>query len=165
MEDDDPQAKHYRSGAALLLLNARREAFVAQRIDNPGPAWQMPQGGIDPGEAPRQAALRELMEETSIRPERVAILAEVPRWLAYDLPSEWAGKLWKGRYRGQRQRWFCGVFLGADEEVDLATEHPEFSDWKWAPVPDTVELIVPFKRAVYRQVMDHFRPWWAERPL
>ncbi len=165
MGKKDKSDKLYRPGAAILLLNVRREAFVAQRIDNPGPAWQMPQGGIDKGEEPRAGALRELEEETSIRPERVALLAEFPDWLRYDLPQALAGQLWKGKYRGQRQKWFCGLFLGSDGEVDLATAHPEFSAWKWAAVEETLDLIVPFKRDIYRQVIDHFRPYWAERPL
>ena len=164
MDQTDDDAL-YRPGAGILLLNARREAFVAQRIDNPGPAWQMPQGGLDKGEDPLAGALRELEEETSIPPDQVAILAELPYWERYDLPAELLTKLWKGKYRGQRQRWFCGAFLGSDSAVDLETEHPEFSTWKWVPVPETVELIVPFKRELYARVIDHFRPYWAERPL
>lgn len=165
MTGGNPDPKRYRAGAAMLLLNARREAFVAQRIDNPGSAWQMPQGGIDKGEAPRDGALRELHEETSIPPHRVVLLGEMPDWLYYDVPQALAGQLWKGKYLGQRQKWFCGFFLGSDSEVDLDTHDPEFSDWKWAPVAQTVELIVPFKRQIYRQVIDHFRPFWSERPL
>ncbi len=155
----------YRPGAAILLLNHRREAFVAQRIDNPGPAWQMPQGGLDKGEDPRDGALRELEEETSIPPDQVAILAEMPDWLEYDLPHELVGNLWKGKYRGQRQKWFCAAFLGSDAAVNLETEHPEFSAWKWVPVPQTVDLIVPFKRDLYAEIIRHFRPYWMDRPL
>jgi len=155
----------YRPGVGILLLNARREAFVAQRIDNPGPAWQMPQGGLEQGESPEVGALRELEEETSIGPDKVAVLAEMPTWQHYDLPTELTGRLWKGKYRGQRQKWFCGVFLGQDSDVDLAIGCPEFSSWKWVPVPQIVDLIVPFKRNLYREIVQHFRPFWAERPL
>ncbi len=156
---------HYRPGAAVLLLNHRREAFVAQRIDNPGPAWQMPQGGLDKGEDPKDGALRELEEETSIPPSSVAVLAEMPGWIKYDLPRELAGKVWKGKYRGQRQKWYCAAFLGSDSEVNLETEHPEFSDWKWVPVAETIDLIVPFKRDLYAEVIAHFQPYWRQRPL
>ncbi|MEO1191989.1 MAG: RNA pyrophosphohydrolase [Pseudomonadota bacterium] len=157
------EASAYRPGAAILLLNARREAFVAQRIDNPGPAWQMPQGGLDKGEDPRSGALRELWEETSITAERVALLDEMEDWITYDLPADLTAKIWKGKYRGQRQKWFCGVFLGSDSEVNLETEHPEFSAWKWVPVQETVELIIPFKRDLYREVIARFEPHWRER--
>ncbi|GAB5467680.1 MAG: RNA pyrophosphohydrolase [Rhodospirillales bacterium] len=160
---DDPAA--YRPGAGILLLNARREAFVAQRIDNPGPAWQMPQGGLEKKEEPRSGALRELTEETSIRPERVAILDEIEEWISYDLPTSLTATLWKGKYRGQRQKWFCGVFLGSDDEVDLATQHPEFNAWKWVPVAETVDLIVPFKRDLYREIIGRFEIHWRDRPL
>ncbi len=153
----------YRLGAAILLLNARRKAFVAQRIDNPGPAWQMPQGGLDKGEDPRVGALRELEEETSIPPHQVTILAEMPGWIQYDLPQALVANLWKGKYLGQRQKWFCGAFLGSDFAVDLETEHPEFSAWKWVPVPETVNLIVPFKRDLYLEVIEHFQPFWEAR--
>ncbi len=159
MNDNKPTDGRYRLGVGLMLLNRRREILVAQRIDFKSDAWQMPQGGIDKGETPRQAALRELKEEVGT--DRVEILAESRGWLSYDLPADLAPLLWKGRYRGQRQRWFALSFLGEDAEIDIATEHPEFSTWKWAPAAQVPELIVPFKRDLYRQVLAEFAPLLA----
>lgn len=147
----------YRPCVGLMLLNPRREVFVAQRIDFKGDAWQMPQGGIDLGETPQEAALRELQEEVGLTRDRVRVLAESRRWLSYDLPAELVPKVWGGRYRGQRQKWFALEFLGRDEEIDIATPSPEFSAWQWAPAERIVELIVPFKRDIYRQVLEEFR--------
>lgn len=119
----------------------------------------MPQGGIDPGETPRQAALRELQEETGVPSSLVEILAETSGWLLYDLPPELVGKVWKGRYRGQKQKWVLMRFLGTDTDVNIETEHPEFSEWHWLPSERLVESIVPFKRTVYAQVLDEFSPF------
>jgi len=167
MNASDDDSRPYRPGVGALLLNdgglvwiGERRRRVGQQLDFP---WQLPQGGLDPGEDPRAAVLRELEEETGTR--AAEIIAESDDWLTYDLPRDVRNKVWKGRFRGQRQKWFCGLFLGADREIDLETPDPEFSAWKWVPVPETVPLIVPFKRSLYAEVIAHFRPWWAPRPL
>jgi len=145
----------YRRGVGIMLLNRQRLAFVGRRIDTPG-AWQMPQGGIDDGESPRQAALRELKEE--IGTDKAEILAESAQWLRYDLPGAEDGmRLWGGRYRGQEQKWFAMRFTGTDADIDLATHHPEFDAWRWLPTAELPALIVPFKRALYEAVLAEFR--------
>jgi putative (di)nucleoside polyphosphate hydrolase len=158
----DPAALPYRPCAGIMLLNRDGQVFVGQRLDNMVEAWQMPQGGIDPGEDARTAAIRELGEETGIAPDRVTLLAEAPDELFYDLPPEMVGKIWKGKYRGQRQRWFLFRFDGEDGDVRIDTAHPEFRAWRWADPADLPDLIVPFKRALYRDVLaafaDHLRP-------
>lgn len=146
----------YRKNVGLVLINAEGLIFAGQRIDNPGHAWQMPQGGIDAGERPKEAALRELQEETGVRPDLVEKLAKTEDWLVYDLPEELIGNIWGGKYRGQKQKWFLFRFLGQDSDVNIATEHPEFSVWRWMEPAELVEKIVPFKRAVYEQVFDSF---------
>lgn len=146
----------YRKNVGLVLINAEGLIFAGQRIDNPGHAWQMPQGGIDAGERPKEAALRELQEETGVRPELVEKIAKTEDWLVYDLPEELIGTIWGGKYRGQKQKWFLFRFLGQDSDVNIATEHPEFSVWRWMEPAELVEKIVPFKRAVYEQVFDIF---------
>ncbi len=147
---------NYRPGVGVMLFNADGLVFVAQRIDMPSEAWQMPQGGIDKGETPRQAALRELREETGT--DRAEIIAETRDWLSYDLPAELAGRLWAGRYRGQRQKWFAARFLGRETDIDIATEKPEFSRWQWAPIVALPKLIVAFKRPLYEQVVAELEP-------
>ncbi len=149
-----PDANTYRAGVGIMLLNSANLVFVARRLDMSSQAWQMPQGGIDGGETPRDAAFRELEEE--IGTDKAVILAESRDWLRYDLPAELAGKAWGGRYRGQRQKWFAMRFTGSDGDIDLATEHPEFSDWKWAPADSLPQLIVPFKRQLYLDVLAEF---------
>jgi putative (di)nucleoside polyphosphate hydrolase len=145
----------WRRGVGIMLLDASDRVFVGRRIDTPG-AWQMPQGGIDAGETPRAAALRELKEETGI--ERAAIIAETPGWLRYELPPELRGrKIWGGDYRGQVQKWFAMRFLGEDGDIDLAVHHPEFDAWKWVPAVSLPGLIVPFKRALYADVLAAFK--------
>lgn len=146
----------YRPCVGLMLLNPRGAVFVAQRIDTRGDAWQMPQGGIDPGESPRAAALRELKEE--IGTAHAEILAESEHWHAYDLPAWLVPRIWGGKYRGQSQRWFCLRFLGRDDDIDLDAHQPEFQDWRWVGLDALPELIVPFKRDVYAQVIAEFRP-------
>lgn len=146
----------YRPGVGIMLLNADRRVFVGQRLDQNVEAWQMPQGGIDEGEDPYQAALRELEEETGVRPALTRLIAETPDWLAYDLPPELMGSLWGGRYRGQRQKWFALRFLGTDADVNIATAHPEFRAWQWAAPGDLERLIVPFKRPLYASLLEAF---------
>ena len=146
----------YRPAAGIMLLNREGKVWVGQRLDTALNAWQMPQGGLDPGEEPRDGALRELEEETGIPPRLVEILARAAKTLDYDLPSELLGTLWGGRYRGQRQTWFLARFLGRDEDVNLATPHAEFRAWKWAEPRDLPDLIVPFKRQLYRDVLAEF---------
>jgi putative (di)nucleoside polyphosphate hydrolase len=139
-----------------MLLDSEGKVFVAQRIDSSLEAWQMPQGGLDPGEDPQVGALRELEEETGIGPHLVEILGRAPDVLLYDLPPELRGKIWGGKYRGQAQHWFVARFLGVDEDINLETAHPEFRAWKWADASDLVDLIVPFKKRLYAQVVEAF---------
>lgn len=146
----------YRLGVGIALFNDAGKVFAARRIDTPGEAWQMPQGGIDAGETPRQAALRELEEE--IGTARAEILAESRDWLAYDLPEDIRRRVWKGRYRGQKQKWFALRFTGRDSDIDIATRHPEFSDWRWMELTELPGLIVPFKRPLYEGVVAEFAP-------
>ena len=147
----------YRPCAGVMLINHSGQVFVGQRLDNLADAWQMPQGGIDPGEAPRDAALRELGEETGVAPHLVTILAETAGWVPYDLPHDLVPKLWKGRFRGQEQKWFLMRFNGTDSDVNIRTGTPEFSAWKWLDADDLVASIVPFKASVYQAVLDEFR--------
>ncbi|MFX0542927.1 RNA pyrophosphohydrolase [Roseovarius sp. S4756] len=156
MTPDQIAALPYRPCVGVMLANARGEVFVGQRIDNDAPAWQMPQGGIDPGEDARVAALRELVEETGVTPDLVRIEAETATMVRYDLPHDLVPHIWKGRYRGQEQKWFLMRFHGRDDQIDIATDHPEFSEWRWLPAADLAGHIVPFKRAAYAAVLDEF---------
>jgi putative (di)nucleoside polyphosphate hydrolase len=153
MADDDHL---YRVGAGIMLLNSEGKAWVGARIDNPADAWQMPQGGIDDGEDPWIGALRELEEETGIRPELVEVIAQCPEALRYDLPDEWRPRLWGGKWKGQIQHWFLARFLGEDSDVNLQTDHPEFRAWKWVAPEDLPQLIVPFKRGLYSRLLADF---------
>jgi putative (di)nucleoside polyphosphate hydrolase len=144
----------YRPCVGIMLFNAERNVFVAQRIEQVVEAWQMPQGGIDAGEDPRDAALRELEEEIGTRDVR--ILAESRDWLSYDLPPELVGKAWKGKYRGQRMKWFAMEFLGHDSDINIDTAHAEFNQWRWEDMARLPELIVPFKRDLYAQLVAEF---------
>ena len=146
----------YRRGVGIMLLNLEGLVWVGKRIDNTDEAWQMPQGGIDKGEAPWATALRELEEETGIKPHLVERIAECPEQLRYDLPPELRGKLWKGKWKGQLQDWYLCRFLGHDSDVDIATEHAEFNEWKWVEPKLLPELIVPFKQEMYRDLLRHF---------
>ncbi|MFL6842511.1 MAG: RNA pyrophosphohydrolase [Sphingomicrobium sp.] len=147
----------YRRGVGVMLLNREGKVFVGARIDNSDEAWQMPQGGIDAEEEAWPAALRELEEETGIAPRLVERIAQCPERLRYDLPDEWRPRLWGGKWLGQEQDWFLARFLGEDSDVDLAAaEHPEFREWKWVEPAELPELIVPFKRALYRQLLREF---------
>jgi putative (di)nucleoside polyphosphate hydrolase len=146
----------YRRGVGVMLLNRDGRVFVGARIDNTDEAWQMPQGGIDKGEQPWATALRELEEETGIAPHLVERIAECPERLKYDLPEELRGKLWGGKWKGQDQDWFLARFLGTDADVNIATEHPEFREWQWIEADRLPELIVPFKRDLYRRLLREF---------
>ena len=148
----------YRPCVGLMVVNGDGKVFAAQRIDSPGPAWQMPQGGVDKGEDPRDAALRELEEETGLSPEKVSILAETSDWLPYDLPHELVPTLWKGKFRGQMQKYFLLRFHGEDSDINIETEEPEFSTWQWMDLDALLGNIVPFKRQTYTQVIAEFRP-------
>jgi putative (di)nucleoside polyphosphate hydrolase len=148
----------YRLGVGVMLINAEGRAFVGQRIDWAGDAWQMPQGGLDEGEEWEAAAYRELEEETGVAPRHVTLLARTAQPLAYDLPADIRQRIWKGRYRGQQQHWFAMRFTGADSDINIATAHPEFSRWQWAAVNQLIDLIVPFKRDLYTQVVAELRP-------
>jgi putative (di)nucleoside polyphosphate hydrolase len=153
----DPESLPYRPCVGVLLANREGLVFAGERIDTPG-AWQMPQGGIDRGESPREAALRELQEETGVSPALVSVEAETAGWVRYDLPPDLLGKVWKGRYRGQEQKWVLLRFRGTDGDIDIATAHPEFSRWRWLAPDELLALIVPFKREVYAQVLDELGP-------
>jgi putative (di)nucleoside polyphosphate hydrolase len=153
----------YRPCVGIMALNRDGLAFVGRRIDGPEHVdsvhvWQMPQGGIDAGEQPWPAALRELREETNIG--SVERLGEIAEWLNYDIPTNLIGQAWNGRYRGQTQKWFAVRFIGADSEIDIAhpggTAHAEFSAWRWEPMRNLPDLVVPFKRAVYERVVKEF---------
>ncbi len=146
----------YRPGVGIMLLNADNRVFVGQRLDSVVEAWQMPQGGIDPGEEPLAAASRELEEETGVRPDLTTLIAEAREWLSYDLPPELMGRIWGGKYRGQRQKWFAMRFLGTDADVNIATAHPEFRAWQWAKPAELPDLIVPFKRPLYAELLRAF---------
>ncbi|MFC5738831.1 putative (di)nucleoside polyphosphate hydrolase [Rhodobacter sp. 140A] len=161
MTPEEIAALPYRRNVGVVLMNPQGLVFTGQRIDSPVPAWQMPQGGIDEGEKPKEAALRELWEETGVRPDLVEKIAKTRDWITYDLPSDLVGNIWKGRYRGQKQKWFLLRFLGHDSDVNIATEHPEFSVWAWKPHTEVLEGIVPFKRAVYEAVFAEFRDYFA----
>jgi len=146
----------WRLGVGIALFNGAGHVFSAKRIDTPGDAWQMPQGGIDGAESPREAALRELEEE--IGTAEATILAETHDWLSYDLPPDLQGRVWGGRFRGQRQKWFAMRFTGRDADIDLTRHHPEFSEWRWMDLEDLPRLIVPFKRPLYEAVAAEFLP-------
>ncbi len=144
----------YRPAVGIMLINRDRRVFAAQRIDMPSNAWQMPQGGIDEGETPLEAARRELLEETGT--DKAELVAEIREWLSYDLPVELVSVLWGGRFRGQTQKWFAFRFTGEDRDIDIETETPEFLAWRWVEMGALPELIVPFKRPLYRRIVEEF---------
>ena len=139
-----------RIGVGIALLNCENKIFVGKRIDNPANSWQMPQGGVDKNEDFLQAAKRELEEETSVR--TVEVIKELKEWLTYDLPENLLGKLWKGRYRGQKQKWFIMRFLGKNDEINIRTKSPEFLDWKWIKPSDLPAVAVDFKINIYQKI-------------
>ncbi|NOD76301.1 MULTISPECIES: RNA pyrophosphohydrolase [unclassified Ruegeria] len=156
MTPEDIAKLPYRPCVGLMLINADGRIFVGQRNDRHKDAWQMPQGGVDKGEDPRDAALRELWEETGVTSDLVEIVAETDGWLPYDLPQDIVPRIWKGRYRGQEQKWFLLRFVGKDDQINIETDHPEFSQWKWQAPDRLIDEIVPFKRDVYEQVLAAF---------
>ena len=150
----NPDIAGYRPGVGIVLFNKDGHVLIAERLDNPG-GWQMPQGGIDAGEAPEVAVFREMEEEIGTR--NASILGMVEDWICYEFPSALSKKLWKGQYRGQRQKWIALKFLGQDSEIKLDTHtDPEFSRWKWVPLRDLMQYVVPFKRTVYERVIQEF---------
>ncbi|QUJ75914.1 RNA pyrophosphohydrolase [Sulfitobacter albidus] len=159
MTPEEIEALPYRPCVGVMVANAQGAVFVGQRLDRNYDAWQMPQGGVDPGEDPRAAALRELEEETGITRDLVEVVAQTDDWLPYELPHDLVPKLWKGRFRGQEQKWFLLRFRGTDADVNIATADPEFAAWKWIDVDAMLEGIVPFKRETYEAVVARFRPY------
>ncbi|GJD36894.1 RNA pyrophosphohydrolase [Methylobacterium aerolatum] len=176
-EMSDSHDLPYRPCVGITLIRPGGDVFIGRRRRDAGPEhvdgpyqWQMPQGGIDPGEDPEAAARRELFEETNVPAHALRLLGEVPEWLSYDLPGAVAQQAWKGRYRGQTQRWFAYGFTGPDSLIDVAcpgggTHKPEFAAWRWAPFAELPGLVIPFKRPVYEAVVAAFagHAGWAER--
>ena len=141
-----------RIGVGIVLLNRENKVFVGKRIDNPANSWQMPQGGVDKNENLLQAAKRELAEETSVK--TVEVIKELNEWLTYDLPKNLLGKLWKGKYRGQKQKWFIMQFLGKNDEINIRTKKAEFLDWKWIKPSDLPVVAVDFKVNIYKKMAE-----------
>ena len=145
----------YRASVGLMILNDKFEVFVGRRVDSKTEAWQMPQGGIDDGETPEEAAMREMKEETGT--DNAEIIAKTKEWYKYDLPSYLISKLWNGRYRGQRQKWFLLKYLGQNDEINIHYANAEFTDWKWVKIEELTQIIVPFKKNLYLSVIEEFR--------
>ena len=156
MTPDEISKLPYRPCVGIMLVNTRGHVFVGQRLDRDTDAWQMPQGGVDKGEKTLDAAVRELWEETGVTENLITVEAESRELIPYDLPIALVPNVWKGRYRGQEQKWFLMRFHGSNDQINIATEHPEFSAWKWLPKDELVANIVSFKREVYTQVLAEF---------
>ena len=144
-----------RSGVGIIVLNRENKVFVAKRIDNPKKFWQMPQGGVDEGETFLDAAYRELEEETSIK--NVKLIQELNGTITYELPNRLLGIIWKGKYRGQKQKWFLMRFIGEDSQVNIKTKNPEFLDWKWIELDEITEVVVDFKLHVYEEIKERIK--------
>ena len=151
--------KDYRPNVGMMIINQKKEIFVGKRIDHPSNFWQMPQGGIDAQEIPSIAALREMEEEVGIKKNKVDFLTESKDWYYYSIPSDLAKTLWKGKYKGQRQKWFLYKFKGAEKDINIHTEHPEFSDYKWVTKDFLVPNIVPFKKKIYEKLLLEFKDY------
>ena len=151
--------KDYRPNVGMMIINQKKEIFVGKRIDHPSNFWQMPQGGIDAQEIPSIAALREMEEEVGIKKNNVDLLTESKDWYYYSIPSDLAKTLWKGKYKGQRQKWFLYKFKGTDKDINIQTEHPEFSDYKWVAKDFLVPNIVPFKKEIYEKLLVEFKDY------
>lgn len=155
------QSLPYRLGVGMMIINNYNQIFVGKRIDTKIEAWQMPQGGIDLGETPSRAVLREMEEE--IGSNSGSIVAESKNWYSYDLPKFLIPKLWNGSYKGQKQKWFLIEFTGSDSDINLQTAHPEFEDWRWVDIDALDSLIIPFKKRLYQAVMLEFKPFLQKR--
>ena len=152
--------KKYRKGVGIFLLNDQKQLWVGERIDFKSNFWQMPQGGIDRNELPEEAMRRELMEEVGLK-ENYEILEETKNWLRYDLPEELVDSVWNGKYFGQEQKWFACKFFGDDNEIKLDCHKPEFKDWKWIEPSRSLDLVVPFKRNLYVQILQDFKKFYT----
>ena len=148
-----------RTGVGIVVLNSDNKVFVGKRKDNPVDKWQMPQGGVNPGETFLEAMKRELKEETSIK--KIEVLKELDYWLEYELPKNLVGIIWKGKYRGQKQKWFIARFLGSDNEINLNTKKPEFIEWKWLEINELPNVIVDFKKNVYKKLVEELNKFIA----
>ena len=151
--------KDYRPNVGMMIINQKKEIFVGKRIDHPSNFWQMPQGGIDAQEVPSIAALREMEEEVGIKKNKVDLLTESKDWYYYSIPSDLAKTLWKGKYKGQRQKWFLYKFKGTDKDINIHTDHPEFSNYKWVTKDFLVPNIVPFKKKIYEKLLLEFKDY------
>ncbi|MEK9886321.1 MAG: RNA pyrophosphohydrolase [Pelagibacteraceae bacterium] len=149
--------KDYRPNVGMMIINSQKKIFVGKRLDHPSDFWQMPQGGIDGKENPEVAALREMEEEVGIKKNKVKLLSQLQDWHYYSIPEELALTLWKGKFKGQRQKWFLFEFLGSDKDINIHTEHPEFSDYQWVDKEFLVPNIVPFKREIYSKLLEEFK--------
>ena len=156
MKNRKSDHRPYRPCVGMMLINRHKRVFAGKRIDTQGSHWQMPQGGIEDGETPVEAAFRELNEE--IGTNNVELIAQCPDWFSYDLPYHISKKVWQGRYRGQKQKWYAFRFLGIDSDINIQTSSPEFSDWRWAETQQLQKLIIPFKKDVYERVIRIFQP-------
>ena len=149
--------REYRSNVGMMIINKKKEIFVGKRIDHPSEFWQMPQGGIDSQEKPEVAALREMEEEVGIKKNKVKLIYQITDWYYYSIPKDLAQTLWEGQYKGQRQKWFLYEFKGTERDINIHTEHPEFSDYKWVTKDFLVPNIVPFKKEIYNKLLKEFK--------